>query len=195
MEYGNYDVVRAKIREIDTNIFNQSRMTTGTLINLQYINENMVKRFNLDSWKFGQDVLGMWENIKIGKQNVAIGFKNAAANWLNAVSAANVSRAQVGLLGTQTYQLKKMFPLLKRAQELSNTAQGLANQNQQVSIIRNACGIFSDIMNMNRTQAETFRLNFENSVMQSTGLGIGNGPLQQLLALPILSTTNLLPNF
>lgn len=188
MEYGQYDRTLAETASLSNGIFNSNRVTTATIANLDYVNHFMVKRYHLDEWKAGQDVLGMWENIQIGKQNVAIGWKNAAAAWLGALSAAKVSDAQAGLLATQSYQIRQLLPFIKRSYKLQNS-------NAEISNFRNALGIFTDVMNMKSTQAQIFKTNIESYILQqqaSTGLGLGSGMFQQFLALPVISTSNLL---
>ena len=118
--HGEYDLARAKVRDIDDQIFNRGVMTTAQAATLAQARIYEIKRFDLDSFQVTESLKQRWEDIKSGRIAANAALKNACASWLNAVTNSSEAQWRIGAMAQDIYYKSLEQPYKLKNMSLQN---------------------------------------------------------------------------
>lgn len=120
LQYGEYDKVRATIRDLDDQVFQRGFMNAQQAATLAQARIFEIKRFNLDYEQITTSLAQRWKEIATGQIAANAALKNACANWLNALTNKREARFRIGAMAQDILYKAKEQPYKLRNMSLQN---------------------------------------------------------------------------
>lgn len=120
LAYGEYDKVRAIVRDYNDQIFQRGFINTQQAATMAQARIYEIKRFNLTEHQITTSLEQSWYDLRSGRIAANAQLRNASANWLNAITNHNEAKWRIGAMAQDIYYKAQNQPYILNNLNLQN---------------------------------------------------------------------------